>query len=62
MEDKYIDEKEQEDLLGERYALALERIREIPQEAICADAFQKYFRKMAEFVALMNRTWNVVGI
>lgn len=60
MEDKYIDEKEQEDLLGERYALALERIREIPQETICADAFQKYFRKMAEFVALMNKTWNVV--
>ncbi len=60
MEDMLMDEKEQEELLSERYALALERIREIPQEAVCAEAFQKYFHKMAEFVSLMNRTWNVV--
>lgn len=60
MEDILMDEKEQEDLLSERYALALERIREIPQEAVCKEAFQKYFIKMAAFTELMNRTWNVV--
>lgn len=60
MEDIYMDEREQEELFGERYALALERIREIPQEKVCAEAFQKYFCNMAEFVALMNKTWNVV--
>ncbi len=60
MEDILMDEKEQEELLGERYALALERIREIPQESVCKEAFQKYFSKMAAFTELMNRTWNVV--
>lgn len=60
MEDRLIDEKEQENLLGERYALALERIREIPQESVCEEAFQQYFSYMAEFVSLVNRTLNVV--
>lgn len=60
MEDILMDEKEQEDLFGERYALALERIREIPQETTCAEAFQKYFSKMAEFIALMNRVFQLV--
>ena len=60
MEDRLIDEKEQENLLGERYALALERIREIPQESVCEEAFQQYFSYIAEFVSLVNRTLNVV--
>ena len=55
-----IDEREQEDLLSERYALALERIREIPQESVCTEEFRKYFSQMAEFAGVMNRIWNVV--
>ena len=35
MEDLYIAEEDRNDLERERYALAIERIREIPQEAVC---------------------------
>ena len=38
VEDILMDEKEQADLLVERYGLALERIREIPKEAACPEA------------------------
>ncbi len=60
VEDILMDEKEQADLLVERYGLALERIREIPKEAACPEAFQKYFSKMAAFIELMDRTFHVV--
>lgn len=60
MEEVLMNEKEQEELLDERYALALERIREIPAESICGDALQTYFKVMSEFVDLLNRTWDIV--
>ena len=60
MEDIYISETDRKDLETERYALALERIRQIPEESNCEKQVQAYFRKMAEFVLLMDRAWNIV--
>lgn len=60
MEELYIAENDSEDLLKERYALAVGRIGEIPNESICEDAIQTYFRHMAEFVLLADRAWRVV--
>ena len=60
MEDIYISEADKKDLEAERYALALERIRQIPEESICEKQVQAYFRHMAEFVLLMDRAWNIV--
>ncbi len=60
MEDIYISEADREDLERERYALAMERIREIPNESICEAQEQAYFGRMAEFVLLADRAWNIV--
>ncbi|MDE7132465.1 MAG: aminopeptidase [Lachnospiraceae bacterium] len=60
MEDIYISEADREDLERERYALAVERIREIPNESICEAKEQAYFGRMAEFVLLADRAWNIV--
>lgn len=60
MEDLYISETDRKDLEAERYALALDRIRQIPDESICEKEIQTYFRSMAEFVLLMGRAWNIV--
>ena len=60
MEDIYISETDRKDLETERYALALERIRQIPKESICEKQVQTYFRRMAEFVLLMDRAWDIV--
>ncbi|MDE6740213.1 MAG: aminopeptidase [Lachnospiraceae bacterium] len=60
MEDIYISEADREDLERERYALAMERIREIPNESICEEKEQAYFGHMAEFVLLVDRAWNIV--
>ena len=46
----------QEELIAERYALALARIREIPDESICGEAYRDYFTQMAAFVLLMDQT------
>lgn len=50
----------QEDLVLERYGLALARIKEIPDESICGETYRDYFMKMAEFVLLMDRTYELV--
>lgn len=50
----------QEELIAERYGLALARIREIPDESICGEVCQDYFRQMAAFVLLMDRTYELV--
>ena len=60
MEDLYISESDKKDLETERYALAIERIRQIPDESICEEQIQTYFRSIAEFVLLMDRAWNIV--
>ena len=60
MEDLYIAEEDRNDLERERYALAIERIREIPQEAVCDAALRKYFNSMAAFVLYMDEVWQVV--
>lgn len=60
MEDLYIVEEDRNDLEQERYALAIERIREIPQEAVCDAALRKYFNSMAAFVLYMDEVWQVV--
>lgn len=60
MEDIYITEADREDLERERYALAMERIREIPMESICEPQVQAYFGCMAKFLLLMDRAWNIV--
>ena len=60
MEDIYISEVDKKDLEVERYELAIDRIRQIPDESICEGQIQIYFRKMARFVFLMDRAWNIV--
>lgn len=49
-------EKEQRELLEERYQLVLERIREIPGEQCCGKEFKEYFDEMASFVMLLHDT------
>ena len=60
MEDIYISEKDRQDLEAERYVLALERIGQIPDESMCDEQIQTYFRAMAGFVLLADRAWNIV--
>ena len=60
MEDIYISETDKKDLEAERYTLAIDRITQIPDESICEEQIQTYFRNMAEFVLLMDRAWNIV--
>lgn len=60
MEDLYINEKDKNDLEIERYALALERIMEIPGESVCEEPFRSYFGQMASFTAQMDQTWKLV--
>lgn len=55
-----MDEKDKRDLEIERYALALERIQEIPNESICGEPFRAFFQQMASFTAMMDRTWKLV--
>lgn len=50
----------QEEVIEERYGLALTRIKEIPDESICGEAYRDYFMRMAEFVLLMDRTYELV--
>ncbi|MDE6404780.1 MAG: aminopeptidase [Lachnospiraceae bacterium] len=50
----------QEELIAERYGLALTRIREIPGESICGEAYRDYFMQMAKFVLLMDQTYTLV--
>ena len=62
MEDLYISDEDRKDLEMERYTLAMERIKQIPDESICEEKIQTYFRIMAEFVLLMDRAWNIVEV
>lgn len=50
-----------EQLEKERFALAFERILQIPGEDICEGKYQDYFNKAAEFVILMKKTWDYVA-
>ena len=50
----------QEELIAERCGLAMARIREIPGESICGEAYQDYFWQMAKFVSLMDQTYTLV--
>lgn len=45
-----------QEMLKERYGLAMERIRAIPQEAYGRQEFKAYFDKMAEFLLLLDDT------
>lgn len=49
-----------EEVIAERYGLALTRIREIPDESICKETYRDYFMQMAKFVLLMDRTYALV--
>lgn len=60
MEDLYIAEEDKNDLVTERYVLAIERIKEIPGESICTGRLQAYFGDMAVFVLLMDQAWEIV--
>ncbi len=60
MEDIYISEADKDDLEKERYGLAIERIRAIPDESICEEQFRTYFHAMARFALLTDRAWNIV--
>lgn len=50
----------QEELILERYGLAMARIKEIPDESICGEAYRDYFMRMADFVLLMDKTYGLV--
>lgn len=60
MEDLYMNETDKNDLEIERYALALDRIMEIPSESICEEPFRTFFYQMASFVTKMDETWKLV--
>lgn len=60
MEDLYISEEDRNELIGERYALVIERIREIPGESACGEELRRYFNRMADFVLYLDEVWNVV--
>ena len=49
-------EKKDKELLEERYSLALERIRQIPEEHFGVPAFEKYFASVAERVLMLHET------
>ncbi len=49
-----------EEVIAERYGLALTRIREIPDESICKETYRDYFMQMAKFVLLMDQTYALV--
>lgn len=49
----------QEEFIMERYGLALARIREIPDESICGETYRDYFKQMAAFVMLMDKTYGM---
>lgn len=50
----------QEELIAERYELALARIKEIPDESICGENYRDYFMQMADFVLMMDQTYVLV--
>ena len=50
----------QEELILERWELAVTRIREIPNESICPSPYGEYFIRMAQFVEQMEDTWKLV--
>ncbi len=50
----------QEELIIERYGLALARIKEIPSESILQEPYRSYFVQMARFVEMMDRTYEKV--
>lgn len=52
--------EEKKELEQERFALAMERIAQIPSEEACG-VYKDYFVKMAEFVLLMKETWDFVA-
>ncbi len=60
MEDLYISDEDRNELETERYLLALERIRQIPEETICGDSLQAYFGSMAAFVMNVDEAWKIV--
>lgn len=60
MDNLYISETDREDLEKERYTLAIERMKEILNESICTEQVQTYFHRMADFVLLMDRAWDIV--
>ena len=54
-------ETQVKELEKERFELAMERIAQIPEDALCEKKYQDYFAKMAEFVLLMKKTWDFVA-
>ncbi len=50
----------QEEFIAERYGLALARIKEIPEESICGEAYRDYFIRMAAFILLTDQTYRLV--
>lgn len=54
--DKKTEKQEAKNLLDERFSLAMERVRQIPQEHFEVPAFEKYFKAVANRVLLLERT------
>ena len=50
---------EEQELLQERYALAVCRIGEIEQEHLHMEAYDRYFRFVAGFLQMMDETYQM---
>ena len=53
--------KEENENAAERFALSLERIREIPKEQEVPDKFREYFSRTAGFIEMIGRLWRDLG-
>ena len=53
--------KEENENAAERFALSLERIREIPEEREVPDKFREYFSRTAGFIGMIGRLWRDLG-
>lgn len=46
--------QEENEMIQERYGLAVNRVREIPQETLFDERFQEYFHQVAQFISFMS--------
>lgn len=48
---------ENQEILRERYALVIERVRDIAEEKLGREGLEAYFQSMAQFLLLLDDTW-----
>lgn len=60
MEEQFMNDTEKKEMEKERFLLAVGRIAEIKEEKYGNASIQDYFGQLAEFVLLMQKTWDLV--